>query len=54
MMPHPERCVRTWQWPHLPAEWRERYGTEERQYAAPWLKLFQNAKDFCDRTEDLD
>ena len=52
MMPHPERCVRTWQLPHMPQEWKEKYATKERQYTAPWLKLFLNARDFCDRTEE--
>ena len=36
----------------MPSEWKALYGTKEKEYAAPWLKLFQNAKDFCDRTED--
>ena len=32
MMPHPERCVKTWQWPHLPPELKVRMG-----YMAPYL-----------------
>jgi phosphoribosylformylglycinamidine synthase len=47
-MPHPERCVRTWQWPYLPSEWKSEYGTKANEYTAPWLKMFQNAKKFCD------
>jgi phosphoribosylformylglycinamidine synthase len=48
MMPHPERCFKTWQWPHLPNEWRQTYGTKENDFTAPWIKMFQNAKAFCD------
>ena len=43
MMPHPERCFQSWQWPWRPAEWE---GFE----SGPWLKLFHNARSFCDRT----
>jgi len=41
MMPHPERVFLDWQWPWMPEEWS---GYE----AGPWLKMFQNAKEFCD------
>ena len=40
MMPHPERCVLPWQLPWAPAERR-------RQRFAPWMKLFQNAYQWC-------
>ncbi len=40
MMPHPERCFRLWQLPWKPKEWHT-------LQSAPWLKLFQNAYDFC-------
>lgn len=40
MMPHPERCVLKWQWPYLT---REMNGME----ASPWLKMFQNAYEWC-------
>lgn len=43
MMPHPERMTNAlWQWPWLPDDWK----TLE---ASPWLKMFQNAKAWCDR-----
>eukprot|EP01032_Pedospumella_encystans_P013082 gene13082-15084_t len=42
LMPHPERSFLLWQIPYLPAE------EKERLQAAPWLRLFQNAKAFCD------
>jgi phosphoribosylformylglycinamidine synthase len=41
LMPHPERCFRLWQQPHVPNEWR---GLEE----GPWMTMFQNARIFCD------
>ncbi|XP_059470388.1 phosphoribosylformylglycinamidine synthase [Neocloeon triangulifer] len=36
MMPHPERCVRTWQLPFKPSQWSE-------LETAPWQKMFNNA-----------
>jgi phosphoribosylformylglycinamidine synthase len=43
MMPHPERCVRSWQWPWMPAAWRESMGIE-----APWHTMFVNARKFLE------
>jgi phosphoribosylformylglycinamidine synthase len=40
MMPHPERSFLPWQWGWLPEAWR---GLE----VSPWLRLFQNARDWC-------
>jgi phosphoribosylformylglycinamidine synthase len=42
MMPHPERVFTTWQWPWLPAEWKD-------LKSGPWLQMFQNARTFCDK-----
>jgi phosphoribosylformylglycinamidine synthase len=42
MMPHPERCYLKWQWPWMPKEF-------EALEASPWLRLFQNAKTFCEQ-----
>jgi phosphoribosylformylglycinamidine synthase len=42
MMPHPERAFLTWQWPWMPLDWRE-----ELEYS-PWVKLFQNARIWCE------
>lgn len=42
MMPHPERVFTAWQWPWMPEEW----GSYK---VGPWLRMFQNARDFCDR-----
>lgn len=42
IMPHPERSCLQWQWGWYPKPWR-RWGT-----ASPWLKLFQNAREWCD------
>lgn len=43
MMPHPERAFTLWQWPWTPHEWKD-------LNASPWLKMFQNAREFCDQT----
>jgi phosphoribosylformylglycinamidine synthase len=41
MMPHPERCFTAWQWPWMPEEWSD-------LKVGPWLRMFQNARSFCD------
>jgi phosphoribosylformylglycinamidine synthase len=45
VMPHPERVHLNWQWPYMPEKWKE--GGEEELLASPWLKMFQNARDWC-------
>ncbi len=43
MMPHPERLANAlWQWPWLPEDWAS-------LPASPWLRMFQNAREWCDR-----
>jgi phosphoribosylformylglycinamidine synthase len=42
IMPHPERSFLTWQWGWIPEGWKG--GTT----AAPWLKIFQNAREWCE------
>ena len=42
MMPHPERAFLKWQWPYMPQNWKENLK------ASPWLKMFQNARKWCD------
>ncbi len=42
LMPHPERTFLPWQWPWMPEEMRH-------LKASPWLKMFQNAYDWCMR-----
>lgn len=43
MMPHPERCYLAWQLPYAPPELGlDPYGP------APWLKLFQNAREWAE------
>lgn len=44
MMPHPERCVLTWQNPYVPKRWRYR-----KYY--PWKRMFTNAYNFCVENE---
>ena len=46
MMPHPERCVLPWQLPWAPQAWRQPDGALSAG-AAPWMRLFQNAYNFC-------
>jgi len=42
VMPHPERAFLKWQWPWMPADLRERLE------ASPWIKMFQNAREWCE------
>ena len=44
MMPHPERTFLKWQWAYMPEDWKS---TLE---ASPWLKMFQNAREWCNNT----
>jgi len=44
MMPHPERCFLKWQWPWMPEGWKKNLKT------SPWLKMFQNARIWCEET----
>jgi phosphoribosylformylglycinamidine synthase len=44
MMPHPERTVLTWQWAWLPEDLKKSLA------ASPWLKMFQNAREWCEKT----
>jgi phosphoribosylformylglycinamidine synthase len=41
LMPHPERSFLPWQWGWLPEAWK---GLE----VSPWLRIFQNARAWCD------
>jgi phosphoribosylformylglycinamidine synthase len=42
MMPHPERTFLKWQWAYMPEEWKKNIE------ASPWLRIFQNARDWCE------
>jgi phosphoribosylformylglycinamidine synthase len=42
IMPHPERAFLKWQWPWMPEGWKSSLG------ASPWLRMFQNARAWCD------
>jgi phosphoribosylformylglycinamidine synthase len=44
MMPHPERAFLKWQWGWMPEDWKR---TLE---ASPWLRMFQNAREWCEPT----
>ena len=39
IMPHPERLFMKYQWPYWPEEWTNS--------VSPWMKLFQNAREWC-------
>ena len=43
LMPHPERCFRMYQMPWMPQAWKNELK------ASPWMKMFQNARAFCDQ-----
>jgi phosphoribosylformylglycinamidine synthase len=45
MMPHPERAVLTWQWGFMPNDLKKSLD------ASPWLKMFQNAREWCEKTK---
>ncbi len=45
MMPHPERTFLLWQWPWMPD------GFAGRLKASPWLKMFQNARIWCEENK---
>jgi phosphoribosylformylglycinamidine synthase len=42
IMPHPERSFLAWQWGWIPEEWKG------KTTASPWLKMFQNARSWCE------
>ncbi len=44
MMPHPERAVLPWQWGWMPELMKRTLA------ASPWLKMFQNAREWCERS----
>ena len=41
LMPHPERVFLSWQWPYWPKEW-------SKLKVSPWLRLFQNAREWSE------
>ncbi|CAL4942304.1 unnamed protein product [Urochloa decumbens] len=42
MMPHPERSFMMWQYPWYPKDWQV-----EKSGPSPWLRMFQNAREWC-------
>lgn len=42
MMPHPERCFLMWQFPWYPKQWNV-----DKKGPSPWLRMFQNAREWC-------
>lgn len=43
IMSHPERTFLKWQWAWMPEVW------QQELKASPWLKMFQNAREWCDK-----
>ncbi len=43
VMPHPERAFLKWQWPWMPQD------LNDRLQASPWIRMFQNAREWCNR-----
>lgn len=43
LMPHPERCFLMWQFPWYPREWEL-----DPKGPSPWLRMFQNAREWCE------
>jgi phosphoribosylformylglycinamidine synthase len=46
IMPHPERTFLKWQWPWMPEDWKAGANGQ----ASPWLRMFQNAREWCEKT----
>ncbi|MCK4592681.1 phosphoribosylformylglycinamidine synthase subunit PurQ, partial [Candidatus Parcubacteria bacterium] len=46
MMPHAERSFLLWQLPWIPEEWKS-------LEASPWLRMFQNAFEWCKQEENI-
>ena len=40
IMPHPERCFQSWQWPWMPTNWN-------KEDKSPWCRMFENAYAWC-------
>ncbi|MCI1779278.1 MAG: phosphoribosylformylglycinamidine synthase [Bacteroidales bacterium] len=55
MMPHPERCIRPWNWAYYPQPEKDgsiagsRPGCKNE--VSPWLKMFVNARKWCEEHE---
>lgn len=41
MMPHPERCIRPWNWAYYPD------GRRATDQTTPWIEMFRNALKWC-------
>ncbi len=49
IMPHPERSFLKWQWPWMPEKWIIGDDGNPPLQASPWLRMFQNAREWCER-----
>ena len=41
MMPHPERCLRPWNWAYYPTN------RKDKDQVTPWVEMFIAAKEWC-------
>eukprot|EP00871_Galdieria_phlegrea_P002970 jgi/Galph1/3674/GphlegSOOS_G2371.1 len=44
LMPHPERAIFPWQWSYYP---------ENLPMTSPWMKMFQNAREWCEQNPSI-
>lgn len=49
MMPHPERCIKSWQNPWYPKNWQSNIDASYDGRSMPWEKLFKNAFEFVNK-----
>ena len=52
IMPHPERTFLKWHWPWMPEKWKVGAHGNTPLQASPWLKMFQNAREWCEGDKD--
>ncbi|MGW8284614.1 MAG: phosphoribosylformylglycinamidine synthase [Candidatus Deferrimicrobiaceae bacterium] len=46
IMPHPERTFLKWQWGFMPNDMKKNLK------ASPWLRMFQNAREWCEKSKN--
>lgn len=47
MMPHPERCIKSWQNPWIPDNWKPYIDNTYDGMSMPWMRMFINAYNHC-------
>lgn len=46
MMPHPERCIRPWNWAYYPSD-RANNSSAKQDKVTPWFTMFKDAYNWC-------